>query len=1646
IAGDIELSAKYIAPEDAYVTAKLDYQTQAGSTVDLEVKYEPTDTDLKLILSDTVHIEAGDNLLLKFNDGTDTTEINVVFDNEGYYDIGEIAAEIDAFYGSHAIKEGTLFLKLNAETQHSLTANIMIELDNETSKDYTLTFGGSLAGPLGFSSVSLLAYGGGPTVEEVNTITKRYEGDLYATGSTLTDVGNDLNSKLTSEGFSAQWVSTSVTGGTTGHMEIKKVSGNVKLAIEAVFGPGQLEYDLGLSGGSIAAADPVNTTLSGDEIIESVTTTGIDIGGKNLADTAKALQDELTALNTTYSLSGTDAFDSDIVELTTGTPAGTGSLTFDNSSIYSITFKDKAEHAIEELFGNSTLMALALAPVPTEGTSVYTGGIFESSSLAGNNMTQIADQLNNEMRAFLGAGWFDSNYTFDFFEYNSVDDTITLKNGIGSGYKITIPDTTSEPLDIGDAMWKANTSLERVADAEKPGKTPTITGNVAGPPLTLAIAGMDIYEAFLYIESTLASPAVVASNPELAGLTVSWVTDPYDTTPTPYGQLRLTNATGLQIKIKQLGSDQGDTLNAKRWLFDGGDEFTIASADTKESRNLQARDRDRIEINWEGNRADGAVLSSNKNGALAWVWEGEDLKDESLARVRSAVSTTEIKKLFDGTSAAFYIGENNAVPPTLISPDSNLINRTTFPRLKTNDSWILFTNAAVAGTADTLKIDLYDGGVFAVTANNGGVSNNITYNFTDGALDNKTALINQMVRTGRGVVKYDTLTHNIEFGSIGASDAVFRYGQRIDAGDPDEWEMGSGVKAWYGQAYYGNDATYYFQSGAAPSSIIQDIEVDRQNDVNATLLFKYDGTQLTVDMKGYARTDASAQLTDSQTFDAAKTAALQSGGPLTLTIGGLDIKFTQFQVNASALAAGDKFVVNVAAAAKLDAADVNKTPATSAFSSNVNIAIDGDPLTQKDPDKWGTAMQYRFADGKVDGETLNLLGFVVDPENGYFDAQGVGWYGGELELKDFNGGGYAADSGVGTPGGVDDLAYWIRAEINNQGEAEPVASALVTSAYFQKMENDKTKTVKDFVAAVGYSDYLYGVRSDGTYGPMNEPGYEAYNPYNASLIFDVLEAVPGVLTFRVQGHVMDLDGKYWYVEDENVQLNTGANTSKDSTIPTPPADVANPVLLFEDSAFGGLYFDEFTLAGADLWTAGDRFTLSLTASGRGDPNIDELNLFSDRRGTNMPHSFRFNDGVLDNGSIDLRVYQLANNLSRPDSDKFTKDQVMDGTLSLSFGEYFPSVAGEVNVRSGAEFQTVYREGIDAGVAHFYSKTQDVAQFWDKSGRFLLANGPEILTIRQEDREASVAIGAGIELGYLARAISEQILRSLIVAPAGREQMVSGDDKYDIFGFVNTAPGQSSKESVVGTFLAHSVLPGEDSALKFYGSEDLMKAFSFNTIQRAEDDLFDLDVRDAHTGKAVSSMKNARAGELAYGLIAPGLALDVNAVIGVKRAVYDARSGTFTAEVQQSFEQFIHLADSALRLQIGANEGENTILVLGDMTAGGLGVKNLDVRGRESASRSITIVDNAIDKVSTQRASVGSQINRLEHTITNLTVADENLTAAESRIRDADMAREMMNFTKLQIMLQAGISMSAQANALPQNVLNLLSRETQEAGE
>lgn len=135
-----------------------------------------------------------------------------------------------------------------------------------------------------------------------------------------------------------------------------------------------------------------------------------------------------------------------------------------------------------------------------------------------------------------------------------------------------------------------------------------------------------------------------------------------------------------------------------------------------------------------------------------------------------------------------------------------------------------------------------------------------------------------------------------------------------------------------------------------------------------------------------------------------------------------------------------------------------------------------------------------------------------------------------------------------------------------------------------------------------------------------------------------------------------------------------------------------------------------------------------------------------------------------------------------------------------------------------------------------------------------------------------------------------------------------------------------------------------------------------------------------------------------------------------------------------------------KFHIGANAGQNISFSIDEMSSAALGLSSLradpegDTGGvltQQEANDAIGFLDDALKSVSMQRAKLGAKQNRLEHTINNLSVSRENLTAAESRIRDADIAKEMMNFTKYYILTQAAQAILAQANQIPMGVLQLL---------
>ena len=530
---------------------------------------------------------------------------------------------------------------------------------------------------------------------------------------------------------------------------------------------------------------------------------------------------------------------------------------------------------------------------------------------------------------------------------------------------------------------------------------------------------------------------------------------------------------------------------------------------------------------------------------------------------------------------------------------------------------------------------------------------------------------------------------------------------------------------------------------------------------------------------------------------------------------------------------------------------------------------------------------------------------------------------------------------------------------------------------------------------------------------------------NASILFEVtsLDAVNGTATLRATATKLSQTGaNSTSVQEDIILSDDGDNTVNLDKLFGGGGDAGNSVTI--------------TLNDLSAISDGAKFVYSIT------PNVDEeagnnANPIGININATMDSSW---DDKWDGGPYNGNTPQFVLNGDRvSDTEIHFKNfnlnektgVVTEGDITLTTDSTFKVTNGALSedLDEPIEDDTVLASFDAAYIGKVASgdvKLRDLDKFWNSEGVFLL-DDPKSITLNQGDgKTATVTLYANDTLDDVAKKLNDAVASDL-----GQSKYV--DDATKFVSFVDGATKNS--ESVEGTFLIRSVIPGRSGEITLSSSsEELLNAFSLNTIQNSKETSYSVDVLDAHTGETLQQGVKVT-GNVAHGLISDAVDVEFGALSGISASWNDDLKKYVYSSTTE--ETTLHLSDNTTILQIGANEGEDMALNLGDMRSHALGLDGVNVMSHDRAARSITIIDNAIDKVSTQRAKIGAYQNRLEYTANNLTTASENLTSAESRIRDADMAKEMMQFTKLNIMLQAGNSMLAQANQQPQNVLSLI---------
>ncbi len=504
---------------------------------------------------------------------------------------------------------------------------------------------------------------------------------------------------------------------------------------------------------------------------------------------------------------------------------------------------------------------------------------------------------------------------------------------------------------------------------------------------------------------------------------------------------------------------------------------------------------------------------------------------------------------------------------------------------------------------------------------------------------------------------------------------------------------------------------------------------------------------------------------------------------------------------------------------------------------------------------------------------------------------------------------------------------------------------------------------------------------------------------NASILFEVVNVDTSnkLVTFKAVSYVLDKEGNMDKRVDNNIVVGTAGLQYAGLGVTLKLSGIDGTSIKLADVGDKLVY-----QVNAKLSTNGVLATWSATINTDWPLGWNGNDTFK----------FAFKSAGINNKDVHFRTFYLNT----------TNGVHYEGDIRVNFGTF---TGGSV---TGASFTAAYVGQVAADDVML----RDLDRFWDANGKFMLEDPQTITLIQGDGTKASVTLYATDTI----RNVQEK-LNAAIRDQLGQGQYVSGDADKFVTYVPENGENENTPESVAGTFVIRSVVAGTNGEIAFAGDEDVLKALSLSVIQQSKENEFTVSVQDAHSGATVASNTKVT-GNVLIGIVHPNVDVEFDSMADVN-VTWNNNTKQFDlkADATSSYITSLHLADNSTVFQIGANESEDMGIDIGNMSVRSLGINKVLVTDRDSAARSITIIDGALDKVSNQRAKLGAYQNRLEHTINNLTTASQNLTAAESRIRDLDMAQEMMNFTKLQILMQAGNAMLAQANTLPQAVLQLL---------
>ena len=512
---------------------------------------------------------------------------------------------------------------------------------------------------------------------------------------------------------------------------------------------------------------------------------------------------------------------------------------------------------------------------------------------------------------------------------------------------------------------------------------------------------------------------------------------------------------------------------------------------------------------------------------------------------------------------------------------------------------------------------------------------------------------------------------------------------------------------------------------------------------------------------------------------------------------------------------------------------------------------------------------------------------------------------------------------------------------------------------------------------------------------------------NASLLMEVASIAGNNITYS-----------YKWTEKSVAGVATSGNGTVVLTAGVPNNNVV----------IGSVTYADMTLGVATNITVGDKVlinTVANTAITNDTIQLAHTTTANLTAAFTMPtRSYQFSDGAVNNTTQEFKFFQMDMNMAST-----TYGATKEAAMTMQIGT-IRDTAVTAGLKDAAAF-TIKAGDTVGSLANLNSKLYDVEKFWDANGNFVLDTPKTITMIQGNGNKATIALLGSDTIQDVVDKINEAIGIGL-----GQNNLDNiGTDSNKYVSYVTTASA-SGLEAVAGTFVIRSAMAGRAGEINFIGDDNVLAALSLTSIQASAENKFSIDVTEAHKGTVIANDYKVE-GNLLVGVVHKNVDVQFDGNTGIRSTWNETTKSFDFASIATGATTFVHIADRSTVLQVGANPLQDLSASVGNMTAASIGIDNIQVTSNALANRAITTIDKALNYVSVERAKLGAVQNRLDHTINSLGATYENLVAAESRIRDVDMAKQMMEFTKYNILSQAATAMLAQANQLPQSVLQLL---------